>query len=73
MKALTEKRTICLKNAGDRMLDADEILHAFDALEATAKAAATGSVPFSRYLRNNTTLKNKEKKRSACGMLRDDA
>ena len=57
MKALTEKRTICLKNAGDRMLDADEILHAFDALEATAKAAATGSVPFSRYLRNNTTLK----------------
>jgi hypothetical protein len=35
--------------AGDRMLDADEILHAFEALEASAKAAATGCVPFSTF------------------------
>jgi hypothetical protein len=37
--------------AGDRLLDAEEILHALVAFEVQLQAAASGSIPFSRFSR----------------------
>ena len=37
------------RNSGDRQLDSEEIVHAFDALELQLKSAKMGSVPFTSF------------------------